>query len=124
MMQTPALTKPQDIQMTKAINGPSMRLGSPYPAGMLGFEHRQFHKRWEELWPVALQSDELETGGNLGRFQSFDEHPQISRNLISERLNDYRPENSALHDEIELFLISTADRIKERLQRMGAAIYQ
>jgi hypothetical protein len=111
----------EPIGKSKTILGPNFRVGNPYPEGMVGFEHRQYHKRFESLLEgLDYQSRELEVHSGLDRYKDFDNLTQIDESLLKSKLDEFNISYDV--DDIELFFIAAGEIIENHARSFGMSL--
>ncbi|EQC45992.1 hypothetical protein [Bacteriovorax sp. Seq25_V] len=106
---------------TKSIYAPSFRNNSPYGEGLMGFELRQFHKRYNDMFSSLRElAEEFETSGNLERYNDWTEVEQAS--LAGARQTLERAQvSSDLIDDFEIFHLALGDEISKQIKIQGGA---
>lgn len=109
------------IGNAKTILGPNFRPGRPYPEGFVGYEHRQYHKRFEDLLQgMDYQSRELEVTAGLKRYADFGELEQIDDAHLERNIKDYNLGFDV--DDISLFFITAGEIIHKRSESHEMAL--
>jgi len=106
---------------TKSIYAPSFRNNSPYGEGLMGFELRQFHKRYNDMFSSLRElTDEFETSGNLERYDTWKNLEQASLQTARNILEDAQVPNDLI-DDFEIFQLSLGDEISKQIKIEGGA---
>jgi hypothetical protein len=109
------------IGNAKTILGPNFRPGRPYPEGFVGYEHRQYHKRYEDLVQgMDYQSRELEVNAGLKRYIDFGEEEQIDNSHLAKKVAEYKLGIDV--DDMELFFITAGELITKKSESHGMAL--
>lgn len=109
------------ISGVKAINAPHFRVNGPYGKGKMGFELRQFHKRYTEMFDsLAKLAKDIDEFGNLGHYSSFTDAKQVSKSTINETLGRYNYSKEVIED-FEIFFLALSEEILGYNKRMGGA---
>lgn len=107
------------ISGVKAMYAPHFRVNGPYGQGKMGFELRQFHKRYVEMFDAMTKlARDIDEYGDLNHYKSFSDAKQVSSKTIQDRMARYRFSKDEA-DEMELFFLALSDEILAYNKRMG-----
>ena len=108
-----------DTSGVKAVSAPHFRVEGPYGSGKMGFELRQFHKRYTEMFDALTKlGRDLNDLGSLGHYGSFKEADQVSKDTLKNTLSRYLIPGEEI-DDFELFFLALSDEILKYNRAMG-----
>lgn len=109
------------ISGVKSMSAPHFRVNGPYGKDKMGFELRQFHKRYEEMFDSLTRlARDIDEFGGLGHYSRFTEAEQVSKNTLKDTLGHYGIPKEQV-DDFELFFYAMSDEILQYNKRMGGA---
>lgn len=108
-----------DTSGVKAVSAPHFRVEGPYGSGKMGFELRQFHKRYTDMFDALTKlGRDLNDLGSLGHYGSFKEADQVSKDTIRKTLERYLSPQEEI-DDFELFFLALSEEILKYNRAMG-----
>ena len=109
------------VSGVKAMYAPHFRVNGPYGKGKMGFELRQFHKRYLEMFDALSKlARDIDEFGDLSHYSSFSKGRQVSSSTIQDRMARYRFSKEEAED-MELFFVALSDEILKYNKKMGGA---
>jgi hypothetical protein len=108
-----------DTSGVKAVSAPHFRVEGPYGKGKMGFELRQFHKRYTDMFDALTKlGRDMNDLGSLGHYGSFKKADQVSKDTIKNTLSRYMIPQEDI-DDFELFFLALSDEILKYNRAMG-----
>tara|TARA_Y100000590_G_scaffold291057_1_gene327681 strand:- start:91 stop:2391 length:2301 start_codon:yes stop_codon:yes gene_type:complete len=107
------------ISGVKAMYAPHFRVAGPYGPGKMGFELRQFHKRYEDMFDSLTKlARDIDQYGDLDHYSHFSKSTQVSSTTIQERMARYNFTKEEAED-MELFFLALSEEILKYNRKMG-----
>lgn len=107
------------ISGTKAVNAPHFRVGTPYGPGKMGFELRQYHKRYADMFDSLVHlAKDIDDFGNLKHYKDFSTAKQVSGSTIEKSLSKYGSSKKEIED-FQVFFLALSEEILKHNKKMG-----